>query len=150
MFTNIEDLNIIKKIPDRCTLAYTKNNINVPYANNIKLDLNEIYLENILKKSMEFLDKIMTNYRYLDFKDKNSLTKYEETLRTYKMVQQLIIYNVEGLSESEQMQLNALYNYVTPFFNVNVFTREDNLSTISLYGSKSLNNYTSYNKVRVK
>ena len=48
------------------------------------------------------------------------------------------------------MLLNELYNYVTPFFNVNIFTREDNLVTTSLYGSKSLNNYTSYNKVRVK
>ena len=85
-----------------------------------------------------------------DFSDRRNIFNYEEALRAYKIINQLIIYNIEELTESDQMLLNELYNYATQYFNVNVFTREENLKTTSLYGSRSLNNYTSYNKVRIK
>ena len=143
LFTDVQDMGIIDKIPENCSLSFATTGIGIPYANNIKIDLQNTYVENILRDSMFLL-----NIR--NFSDRQNIYEYEQALKVYKMINQLIIYNIENLTEHDQMLLNELYDYVTPYFNINVFTRDENLKTTSLYGSRSLNNYTSYNKVRIK
>ena len=62
----------------------------------------------------------------------------------------LSLLNVSFKEINYDCAINELFDYVSPYFNINVFTYDENLKTTSLYGSRSLNNYTSFNNVRIK
>ena len=148
LFTNIDDFGIIDKIPQTCNIALSQKRLSIPKANNIKLDIAKLQIESILRESLFYINATVGISNYFSLRDKKDLEEYSNILKARKLINQLILYNIENLSEMDQTLLNELINYYSPYFNVNLFTSKEGLQHHLLLGSGTLNNYTSYNKVR--
>ena len=81
IFCEIENFNILDSISDVCNISMDDCDINVKYANNIKIDLKEVEVKNILTyvlnilKEKSLLD--MTLDYVLEFNNKFDILKFQ-------------------------------------------------------------------------
>lgn len=153
IFSNNSDFSILDKLPGLCGISCDGYDIEIDMAYNIKVDLKEVAVKDILTyvletlKSMKLLDVSM-DYE-LEFVNKYSLFKFSNVLRNFSRIVQLVFFNVDELDIEDQVLFNELYSYNSLYFNVNSFIKESNFKTY-LYGStECLDDREDYTKVTV-
>ena len=153
IFAGIDDFSILDHIPDQCCISTPENDIDIDFAQNIKIDLAEVNVKDILSYTLEKLKKsslLDTTLDYtLDFHSKFDLLKFQGLLHTYGIVVQLIFYNTEELSLENQMLLNEVYYFNSIFFNANTFIRENNFQTYILTKERILDNRENYTRIKL-
>lgn len=153
IFSQIDDFRMLNGISDRCSISTPDNNIDIDYAQNIKIDLTEVNVQDILSYTLERLKKsslLDATLDYtLEFHNKFDLFRFQNVLHTYNTAVQLIFYNVEGLSLEEQMLFNEIYYFNSIFFNANSFIKGDNFQTYFLSGERVLDDRENYTKIKL-
>lgn len=153
IFTGIDDFSILDYIPEQCCISTTENDIDIDFAQNIKIDLAEVNVKDILSYTLEKLKKsslLDTTLDYnLDFNNKIDLFKFQGVLRNYDVVVQLIFYNMEELSLENQLLLNEIYYFNSIFFNANAFIKENNFQTYILTKERILDNRENYTRIKL-
>lgn len=151
IFTKINDFKILDNIPDICWITLPDSDIN--NAENIKINLKEIEVKDILSYTLKLLKEkslLDTYFDYtLDFKNKFDLLKFQGVLHRYNRIVQLIFYNLNELSLHEQMLFNEIYYYNSIFFNVNSFINGDNFQSYFLSNNRVLDNRENYTKIKL-
>lgn len=144
IFCEMDDFMILDKIPERCSISTPENNIDIDFAQNIKIDLSEVAVKDILSYTLEILKEHKLLDVYLDypikFNSKFDLFKFQNILHAYGVVVQLIFYNIEQLDIEEQMLFNEIYYFNSIFFNANAFIKGDNFQSYFLSGERILDN----------
>lgn len=153
IFAGIDDFSILDYIPEQCCISTTENDIDIDFAQNIKIDLAEVNVKDILSYTLEKLKKsslLDTTLDYnLDFNNKFDLLKFQGVLRNYDVVVQLIFYNMEELSLENQILLNEIYYFNSIFFNANAFIKENNFQTYILTKERILDNRENYTRIKL-
>lgn len=153
IFSRIDDFSILDHIPDKCCISTPENDIDIDFAQNIKIDLAEVNVKDILSYTLEKLKKsslLDTTLDYtLDFNSKFDLLKFQGVLHTYGIVVQLIFYNTEELSLENQILLNEIYYFNSIFFNANAFIKENNFQTYILTKERILDNRENYTRIKL-
>lgn len=153
IFCEMDDFMILDKIPERCSISTPENNIDIDFAQNIKIDLSEVAVKDILSYTLEILKEHKLLDVYLDypikFNSKFDLFKFQNILHAYGVVVQLIFYNIEQLDIEEQMLFNEIYYFNSIFFNANAFIKGDNFQSYFLSGERILDNRENYTKVKL-
>ena len=142
---------LINAIPDLTGISFPDNNIDIEDAINIKIDLAEIALKDVLTYALNYLKNLKlvdVSFDYiLPFKNSFSLNAFATVLHDYSRVVQLIFYNMEELSTEEQMLFNELYYYTSSYFSSVAITKDD-FKTYSLTQDRVINegeHYLTYN-----
>lgn len=152
IFTGIDDFKILDDISNRCSIRILENDIDVEFAQNIKIDLNEINIKNILSYILNLLKEqaiLDIDFDYtLEFNNKFDLLKFQNILRNYNIVVQLIFYNIDKLSLEEHMLFNEIYYFNSIFFNINSFIKEDDFQTYFLSNERILDDRENYEKIK--
>lgn len=153
IFTGINNFEILNNMPKICDVTIYENDVNIDYAYNILVDLQEVEVKNILTyilndlKNKHLLDK---NLDYeVEFKNKFDLLKFQTVLSKYNKMVQIIFYNIENLSMEEQMLFNELYYFNSMYFDVNTFIKENNFKTYFLNDDRVLDGRENYEKVKL-
>lgn len=153
IFCEMENFNMLDSIPDVCNIRMNDCDINIEYANNIKIDLNKVEVKDILMYTLNMLkEKSLLDETLdydLEFNNKFDLLKFQSVLRNYNVFVQLIFYNVEELSVENQMLFNELYFFNGLFFNVNSFIKGNNFKTYFLKYDRVLDNRENFTKIRM-
>ena len=143
---------LLDNIPNSTSISFLDYDIDINYAINIKINLKEIRVNDILSKALDYLNThnfLDVSFDYeLPFTDKFSINKFRSILQNNNMAVQLIFYNLEILSKEEQMLFNELYYYNSAFFNVTSFT-ENGFSTYFLTQYRVLDDRENYQKYEV-
>lgn len=155
IFSGIDDFIILDSIPDECSISINDNedNLDIQVANNIKIDLAEVKIEEILYYVLEVLkesltlDVILDNTLYL--KNKFKLFTFQRILRDYNVITQLVFYNLDKLSLEEHMLFNELYYFYSIYFNCNSFIKENNFQTYFLNNDRVLDYRENYSKIKL-
>ena len=127
--------------------------IDIKYAKNIKIDLAEVEIKDILLYTLRILKEsllldITLDYT-LDFNNKFDLLKFQRILNNYNLSVQLIFYNVEELTLEDQMLFNEIYYFNSMYFNVNSFVKDNNFQSYFLSGDRVLDNRENYTKINL-
>lgn len=153
IFTGVKDFAIVDEIPDICSISLPDSFLDIDYAYNIKIDLNQVevreilvYIMNILKQ-MKALD--LTLEYPLDFKTKFDVLRFQHILTNYNKAVQLIFYNIENLSLEDQMLFNEIYYFHSFLYNANTFTKDGNFKSYFLTGDRVLDNRENYTRVKM-
>ncbi len=88
--------------------------------------LEEVPVVKILTFTLEELEKMKLLDVYFDYTvdlERRNLYKFHSVLGTYRIVVQMIFYNLDSLSLEEQMLFNELYWFNRPYFNTNAFIK---------------------------
>lgn len=132
--------DLFESLPDTTGISFLENNITIDTAINIKIDLTEINVKDILNYVLNYLKDLKLVDVSLDYKlpltNMYDINKFITVLHNYNIVVQLIFYNMEYLSEEEQKLLNELYYNNSPYFNI-----------ISLTKKGFITYYLEYNRV---
>ena len=151
IFSEIDDLKILDSIPDRCNISTLENNID--YARNVKIDLAEVRVKDILSYVLQLLKKLslldVTLDYVLEFNNKFDLWKFQSILCNYGIVVQLVFYNVEELDINEQILFNEIYYFNSVFFNANSFIKGNNFQSYFLSNKRVLDNRENYTKINL-
>lgn len=154
IFTGTHDFQILDHIPDTCSISTVDYIMDIDFAQNIKIDLEEIAVKDILSYVLELLKKSALVYPFfgytLNFNDKFDLLKFRDVLYTYQRIVQLIFYNMDKLTLEEQMLLNEIYYFNTIYFNANAFIGDNHFQTYFLSGKRVLDNRENYTKVKLQ
>lgn len=153
IFSEIEDFGILKSIPDSCMISISEYNLDIDRAINIKIDLKEVNVRDILTYSLNILKEfklldIFFDYT-IDFNNKFDLLKFQYVLRNYDRIVQLIFYNIDKLSLEEQMLFNEIYYFNSVYFDANTFIKENNFQSYFLIGDRVLDNRENYTKIKI-
>ncbi len=153
IFSSVNNFEVVDTIPSRCFVELPEHNIDIDCSYNIKINLNEVCVEDILTYSLEHLKKlhlldVYLDYR-LDFESKSRLFKFQNVLRRYNVISQLIFYNLEGLPEEYQMLLNEIYNFNSVYFNVSSFIKDADFQTYSLFNGDRIEEGKDYTKIKL-
>ena len=152
IFCGLDNFEIINKIPETCSISIAECYINIEYAQNIKIDLSEVSVKDILSYTLQVLkDKSLLDVTLdydIELNNKFDLLKFQSILRNYHRAVQLIFYNVEKLDLEEQMLFNELYYFNSIFFNANSFIKGNNFLTYFLSNERVLDNRENYEKVK--
>lgn len=153
IFTGIDNFEILSNIPEICSVTLYENSIDIDYAFNIIVDLENVKVKDILTyvlnelKNKHLLDE---NFDYtIEFNNKFDLFKFQKVLSNYNRMVQIIFYNVDKLSIEEQMLFNELYYFNSIYFDVNAFIKESNFKTYFLTGDRVLDNRENYERVKI-
>lgn len=153
IFCGLDNFEIINKIPETCSISIAECDINIEYAQNIKIDLSEVSVKDILSYTLQVLkDKSLLDVTLdydIELNNKFDLLKFQSILRNYHRAVQLIFYNVEKLDLEEQMLFNELYYFNSIFFNANSFIKGNNFLTYFLSNERVLDNRENYEKVKI-
>ena len=153
IFTGIDDLYLLDSIPEITSISYPDNDINIDYAINIKIDLKDEELKDVLTYVLEALKKLSllpVDFDWtIDFHSKYDLLKFQGVLRRFNVSVQIIFYNVEKLSLEEQVLFNEIYYFNSMYFNVNSFIKGDNFQSYFLSGDRVLDDRENYEKIRL-
>lgn len=153
IFTGVYDFKILGSIPDKCNITLPENDIDVSFADNIRIDLKEINVKDILSYTLDILKRqslLDTFFDYkLDFNNKLDLLKFQGVLYHYNRIVQLIFYNLEELSLKEQMLFNEIYYFKSIFFNANSFIKGDHFQSYFLTGDRVLDSRENYKRVKL-
>lgn len=153
IFCDVDDFTILDKIPDKCSVSLSENDVNIDYAQNIKIDLREVNVRDLLTYILQTLkESVLLDVFFdyiLEFNNKFDLLRFQSILRDYNIIVQLIFYNVEELSLEEQILFNEIYYFNSIFFNVNSFISGNNFKTYFLDNERVLDNRENYNKIKL-
>jgi len=153
IFSEIKNFDILKSIPDNCIISISECNLDIDKAINIKIDLEEIEVKDILKYSLNVLKELKMVDRFfeydVDFNNKFDLLKFQSVLRNYNRIIQLIFYNIDKLSLEEQMLFNEIYYFNSVYFDANTFIKENNFQSYFLSGDRVLDNRENYTKIKM-
>lgn len=153
IFALIDDFKILGSIPDRCSITLPENDISVDFAENIKIDLKEIDVKDILSYTLDILKRqslLDTFFDYkLDFNNKLDLLKFQGVLQRYNRIVQLIFYNLEELSLEDQMLFNEIYYFKSIFFNANSFIKGNHFQSYFLSNDRVLDNRENYERIKL-
>lgn len=153
IFCMLDDFGILDNIPDRCRISIAESNVNITYAKNIKIDLAEVNVRDILTYTLQLLKKaslLDINLEYvLEFNDKFDLLKFQSILHYYNIIVQLIFYNVEELELKDQMLFNEIYYFNSIFFNANSFIKNNHFQTYFLSNGRVLDDRENYEKIKI-
>jgi len=153
IFSEIKNFDILKSIPDNCIISISECNLDIDKAINIKIDLEEIEVKDILKYSLNVLKELKMVDRFfeydVDFNNKFDLLKFQSVLRNYNRIIQLIFYNIDKLSLEEQMLFNEIYYFDSIYFNANAFIKENNFQSYFLSGNRVLDDRENYTKIKM-
>ena len=143
---------LIDQIPDTTGISFIDNDIDVANALNIKIDLSEIDVKDILTYVLNYLKQLKivdVNFDYtLPFNNKFDIVKFRSVLQNYNRVVQLIFYNMESLTIEEQMLFNELYYYNSPFFSIISLTK-DYFKTYFLTQNRVLDDRENYQRYEI-
>lgn len=147
------DLNkLLNDIPKTTEIVFLDNVVDEEYALNVKIDLLQIDVNDILTYVLNYLKKLKlidSSFDYtIPFNNKFDVHKFRSILQNYNRVVQLIFYNMENLSEEEQMLFNELYYYNSPFFSVISLTKEG-FKTYFLTQNRVLDDRENYQKCNI-
>lgn len=153
IFTSIDDFRMLDKIPGRCNITLPDNDINIDFAENIKINLKEIEVREILSYTLDLLKRkslldTFLDYK-LDFNNKFDLLRFQNVLYRYNRIVQLIFYNLEELSLEEQMLFNEIYYFKNIFYNANSFIKGNHFQSYFLSNDRVLDNRENYDKVHL-
>ncbi len=144
---------MLDTIPSRCGISIPENNIDIEYAQNIKINLADVNVKDILTYTLELLKEsslLDVNLDYtLEFNNKFDLLKFQSVLRNYGIVVQLIFYNVEQLDLKDQILFNEIYYFNSIFFNANAFIKRNHFQTYFLSNERVLDDRENYTKIKV-
>ena len=144
-----ESKNMIDKIPNTCSVSFSDNEINNEFAFNIKIDLSQINIQDVLTFVLNYLKELKlldVSFDYeLPFNNKFDILKFQNVLSRYNKIVQIIFYNFEKVTNEEQMLLNELYYFNSPYFNVTSLIN-DNFKTYFLSNNRVLDNRENYKK----
>lgn len=153
IFTDLDNFGILDDIPDKCSISTSENELDVEYAENIKINMKDVNVKDILSYTLELLKKSSSldiSFDYsLDFENQFSLLKFQGVLRSYNRVVQLIFYNIDQLSQADQILFNEIYYFNSIYFNVNSFLKGHNFSSYFLTQGRVLDNRENYTKIKV-
>jgi len=153
IFSEIKNFDILKSIPDNCIISISECNLDIDKAINIKIDLEEIEVKDILKYSLNVLKELKMVDRFfeydVDFNNKFDLLKFQSVLRNYNRIIQLIFYNIDKLSLEEQMLFNEIYYFNSVYFDANTFIKENNFQSYFLSGNRVLDDRENYTKIKM-
>ena len=153
IFTGVKDFSIVDEISDICSITLPDSFLDIDYAYNIKIDLNQVEVREILAYTLSILRKMkaldVTLEYPLDFKTKFDVLRFQHILTNYNKAVQLVFYNIENLSLEDQMLFNEIYYFHSFLYNVNTFTKEGNFKSYFLTGDRVLDNRENYTKVKV-
>ena len=112
--------DLVESLPDTTDISFFKNSITIDTAINIKIDLTEINVKDILTYVLNYLKDLKLVDVSLDYTlpltNMYDINKFITVLYNYNRVVQLILHNMEYLSEEEQKLLNELYYSNSPYF----------------------------------
>lgn len=132
--------DLVESLPDTTDIAFLENSITIDTAINIKIDLTEINVKDILTYVLNYLKDLKLVDVSLDYTlpltNMYDINKFITVLYDYNRVVQLILHNMEYLSEEEQKLLNELYYNNSPYF-----------ITISLTEKGFITYHLNYNRV---
>ena len=115
IFCGVNDLSILDKIPTVCSISSTESDIDIDYAINVKIDLEEVNVQDVLSYTLQALKDLSlldVTFDYnLEFNNKFDLIKFQNVLYNYGKVVQMIFSNVEELDIKEQMLFNEIYHF---------------------------------------
>lgn len=152
IFTGIEDFGILESIPDRCSVSIRDHDVDIPFAQNIIVNLEEVLVYDILSYTLEELKKLKLLDVYLDYTldfQRWNLFKFEHILKDCNSIVQMLVFNVEALTLGEQMLFNELYYFNSIYFNVNSFIQGEHFSTHFLTGNRVLDDRENYTKIEL-
>ena len=153
IFSLVDDFEVLDKIPSRCWIDLPEHNISINHSHNIKINLDEVFIEDILTYSLAYLKGLHLLDVYfdynLDFDSKSQLFKFQNVLRKYNVISQLIFYNLEGLDKEYQMLINEIYSFNSVYFNASSFIKGDDFQTYSLFNGSRLEDGKDYTKVKL-
>lgn len=153
IFCGVNDLSILDKIPSVCSISSTESDIDIDYAINVKIDLEEVNVKDVLSYTLQALKDLSlldVTFDYnLEFNNKFDLIKFQNVLYNYGKVVQMIFSNVEELDIKEQMLFNEIYHFNSIYFNANSFIKNNNFQSYSLNNGQVLDDREDYTKVNV-
>ena len=153
IFTGVKDFSIVDEISDICSITLPDSFLDIDYAYNIKIDLNQVEVREILTYTLSILRKMkaldVTLEYPLDFKNKFDVLRFQHILTNYNKSVQLVFYNIENLSLEDQMLFNEIYYFHSFLYNVNTFTKEGNFKSYFLTGDRVLDNRENYTRIKV-
>lgn len=153
IFCGLDDFRMLGIIPDRCSISTPENNIDIEYAQNIKINLAEVNIKDILTYTLELLKKLSlldaTLDYTLEFNNKFDLLKFQNVLHNNGIVVQLIFYNVEELDLREQRLFNEIYYFNSIFFNANSFIKSTHFQTYFLSKNRVLDDRENYTRIKI-
>lgn len=153
IFCGANDLSILDKIPSVCSISSTESDIDIDYAINVKIDLEEVNIKDVLSYTLQALKDLslldVTLDYNLEFNNKFDLIKFQNVLYNYGKVVQMIFSNVEELDIKEQMLFNEIYHFNSIYFNANSFIKNNNFQSYSLNNGQVLDDREDYTKVNV-
>lgn len=152
IFSGIDDFKFLNDIPDRCSISTPENDIDIEFAYNIKIDLSEVNVRDIISYTLDILKNsslldVTLDYN-LKFNNKFDLFRFQNVLHNYGIVVQLIFYNLEELELEEWMLFNEIYYFNSIFFNANAFIHGDNFETYFITNERVLDNRENYTKIK--
>ena len=154
IFTGVHDLSLLDEIPSTCAISLPDHDLDIDFAHNIKIDLQQIEVKDIFTYTFELLKKYKlfdVSFDYtIDFQNRRDLLRAQGTLRRYNQIIQLIFYHFERLSIEEQMLFNEIYYFNSIFFNANSFIEEEYFKTHFLSQDRVLDDRENYTKVRLR
>lgn len=152
IFTEINDFGILDDIPDVCSISMPDTTLDIEYAHNIKINLDEVEVRNVLSYTLELLKEMKlldVSFDYnIELKNKFDLLRFQHVLSNYNRAVQLIFYNIEALSIEDQMLFNEIYYFHSFLFNVNSFIKGSNFQSYFLTGDRVLDNRENYTRVK--
>lgn len=151
IFCEVEDNTILDKIPEQCDINESDSYHDIKTSQNIKIDLKEIKVKDIISYVLEVLKKrgMLSEQIWLDFSNKLDLLKLQGILREHGIIVQFVFYNLEDLTIEEQMLLNEAYYFNSMFFTANAFIKNGNFRTYFLTGDRVLDSRENYTKIKI-
>lgn len=153
IFCEVNDFKILDSIPNICDISIPESSIDIEYALNIKIDLKEVNVKDILSYTLQLLKEsslldVTLDYT-LEFNNKFDLLRFQNILHNYGIVVQLIFYNLEELELEDQMLFNEIYYFNSIFFNANSFIKDNNFLSYFLSNERVLDNRENYTKIKM-
>jgi len=153
IFCKFDNFDILDNIPDRCSISIAESNVDIEFAQNIKIDLREVNVRDILSYTLQILKGLSLLDVTLDYplklNNKFDLLKFQNVLHNYGVIVQLIFYNVEELDLEDQMLFNEIYYFNSIFFNANAFIKDGNFQSYFLSNERVLDNRENYTKIKL-
>lgn len=152
IFCGFEDLSIIDKIKNKCCINMDENYTDIEYAHNIKIDLKNVRVKDILNYTLNLLRKmnLIGNDIHLELTNKFDLLRFQGILRENNIIVQFVFYNLESLTLEEQMLLNEIYYFNSVYFNANSFIIDENFQTYFLTSDRVLDSRENYTKIKIR
>jgi len=140
---------LVDDIPETCVVTLPEEE-QLVQVDNIKVDLSQVRVEDILTVILDSYDDGTMDNEYLNipFKSLRSLITFQRVLKRRNIFIQIVLYNMDGLTEQEQMLINELFYYYSENFNVTAIKRQE-FSTYFLTGDRRLDSRENFTKYKL-